>query len=84
MAKAVIELTNTFADETTRKLEIGPFDTDAGVAHSLALKANIASVNSDAAVIGATYLSNGGASFVSISAATITVTDEREINLNDD
>ena len=81
--KAIIELTNSFADETTRKLELGPFDTDAAVAHSMALKANVAAVNSDVSVIASTYLSEGGASFTGITAASITITNEREINLND-
>ena len=84
MAKAVIEITNKFADETTRKLEIGPVDSDAAVAHSLALKANVASINSDTSTLGSIYLSEGGASFIGITGAAITITDEREINLNDD
>lgn len=83
MAKAVVELTNSFADETTRKLEIGTFDTDAAVAHSMALKARVAQVNSDVAVISSLYLSEGGASFTGITGASITITNEREINLND-
>lgn len=83
MAKAVVELTSSFADETTRKLEIGSFETDAAVAHSMALKAKVAQVNSDVSVISSFYLSEGGASFTGITGARITITDENEINLND-
>ena len=83
MAAAYIEIESVFADDTTRKFELGPFDTDAAVVQSAQAKANIAAVNSEAAVIGSVYLSNGGASFVSIKGATITYSDIREINLND-
>lgn len=80
---AYIELTNGFADGSTRKLELGPFDSDAAVVHSLALKNAIAQVNSDVAVVSSLYLSQGGASFTGITGAVIDVTTKREINLND-
>lgn len=83
MAKVVVEVTNGFADETTRKLEIGSLETDATVATAMGLRAKVAQVNSDVSVISSLYLSEGGASFTGIKEASITITDEREINLND-
>ena len=84
MAKTILEITNKFDDETTRKLEIGPVDSDAAVAHVIALKANIGQINSNISDISANYLSVGGASFAGITGAAIITTDETEINLNDD
>lgn len=80
---AYIELTNSFADGTTRKLELGPFETDATVVNTATLKSNIAAVNSDTSVLGSLYLSAGGASFSKITGAVVDITTKREINLND-
>ena len=79
---AYLEITNKFADESTRKLEFGPFDSDAAVVHSAAVKLNVAQVNSNAAALSNIYLSEGGASFVEITQAVITTEKTREINLN--
>ena len=76
---AVIELTNKFADGTTRKLELGNFDTDAAVTHVLALKANIGAVNNNVADIETLYLSDNGANFTGIESATLQVIEETTI-----
>ncbi len=78
MSKAVIKLTNAFADKTTRDLEIGPLAVSA--AGASAIKARVKAFNP--ADVAGLYISDGGATCTAITAASIIVTDEREINLN--
>lgn len=76
MIEATIELTNKFADDTTRKLEIGPFDSDAAVVHSMAIKANVNALNADVSEIEDIYISENGAKFTGVESAVITLTEE--------
>lgn len=78
MSQAIIKLTPAFADGTTRDLEIGPLATDTAVANTV--RQRVKAFNpSDVANV---YVSDGGASCTGITAASILVTDETEINLN--
>lgn len=78
MSKATIKLTTAFADETTRDLEIGPLAVSAAGASTI--KARVKAFNP--ADVAGLYISDGGATCTAITAASIIVTDEREINLN--
>lgn len=78
MSKATIKLTTAFADETTRDLEIGPLAVSAAGASTI--KARVKAFNP--ADVAGFYVSDGGATCTAITAASIIVTDEREINLN--
>ena len=75
MSKAFIKLTNTFADETTRDLEMGPFNPAKLDKEEIRTKVK----NFDASKVAGIYVSESGANFTKISAASIIVTDEREI-----
>ena len=79
---AIIKLTSTFADESTRVLELGPFDASATSVTASNLRANVRTFNADIANIANLYLSDGGASCEGITAASIIVSTENEINLN--
>ena len=78
MSKAAVKLTMAFADKTTRDLEISPLDVSAADASTI--KARVKAFNP--ADIAGIYISDGGATCTGITAASITVTNEREINLN--
>lgn len=78
MSKATIKLTTAFADETTRDLEIGPLAVSAAGASTI--KARVKAFNP--ADVAGLYVSDGGATCTAITAASIIITNEREINLN--
>jgi len=79
MSKTItFKVQNSFADETTRNLEFGPFGE--GVINSETLRTNAQNFDVDA--ISDTYLSDGGAKFTGITGVTITELEENEINLN--
>lgn len=75
MSKAYIKLTTAFADETKRDLEFGPLAVEA--AGPSTIKERVKAFNP--ADVANLYVSDGGASCTAITAASITVTDEREI-----
>ena len=77
MSKAAVKLTMAFADKTTRDLEISPLAPDAADASTI--KARVKAFNP--ADVAGLYISDDGATCTGITAASITVTDEREINL---
>lgn len=79
MAKATLNLTFSFADETTRKLELGALTVEAADVETIRTKVKAF----DPATVAGLYLSDGGATCTGISAANITITNETEINLND-
>ena len=79
-AKSYIKLTNSFADDTTRSLEIGPLASDSAAVTNV--KTNINTVNQNLSDIEDLYLSDGGAKFTGITAASVVTSSEREINLN--
>ena len=78
---SILKIKTSFADETTRELEFGPFANDASAITNA--KTNIATFNSNINNIQNLYLSEGGASCTGITAATIITSTENEINLND-
>ena len=81
-ATADLKLTFGFTDETTRKLNIGPYATNA--AALTGAKANIISFNSnDLNSVKGILLSDDGASCTGIVDAHILMTNETDINLND-
>lgn len=82
ITNATIKVKTAFADETTRELELGPFDA-ASTAISNA-KANIKTFNENISDIAALYISDGGANCTGIIDATVTVETDDPINLNDD
>ena len=79
-AKSYIKLTNSFADDTTRSLEIGPLASDSAAVTNV--KTNINTVNQNLSDIEDLYLSESGAKFTGITAASVVTSSEREINLN--
>lgn len=79
---ATLKFTSTFADESTREVELGPFDANATVVNPQQVRANVRTFNADIANIANLYLSDSGASCTGITAASIYVTTENEINLN--
>lgn len=79
-AKSYIKLTNSFADDTTRSLEIGPLASDSAAVTNV--KTNINAVNQNLSDIEDLYLSDSGAKFTGITAASVVTSSEREINLN--
>lgn len=78
MAKATLKLTTAFADETTRDLEIGPLAVTAAEKETIRTRVK----SFDPATVSGIYISDGGANCTGISAASIIVTNETEINLN--
>lgn len=78
MSKAVIKLTTAFADNTTRDLEIGPLAVEAAGASTI--RTRVQAFNP--ADVAGLYVSDGGSSCTAITAASITITNETEINLN--
>lgn len=76
-----IQLENTFSDNSKRQLNIGTIDDDSPNVNIATLKANIRAVNSNPSFANY-YLSTGGASFVSISGATINTESITEIDLS--
>lgn len=77
-----LKLKMAFADETARDIVFEPFAANAAAITNA--KANIKALNTNPSAIATLYLSDGGANFTGVSAATITVETENEINLNGD
>lgn len=74
-----IKITNSFADDTTRDLKFTGLDpTSAAFTDA---KTRIKAFNPSA--IAGVYLSDGGASYTGITAATLTKITENPYNLND-
>lgn len=80
MAQSILKLTASYADETKRDLEFGPFSSTSSPITNA--KTNIATVNSKVSEIEELFLSESGAKFTGITAAQIVTTNETEINLN--
>ena len=72
------KIVNAFADDSTRDLEFGPFDSDTVNIETL----RTAIKNFDAGAISDTYIADSGSGFASIQAATVVEVTENEINLN--
>ncbi len=75
----IIKLENSFADGTTRKMELGNFED--GVKTPVIVKAAINNINEHTADIANLYLSEGGASFTGITYAEIVQKNITEYNL---
>lgn len=78
-ANGTIKITNAFADDTTRQIEFSGIDPES--AAFTGAKARIKAF--DPSTIASVYLSDGGASYTGITAATLTEVTERIFNLND-
>ena len=76
-ATSTIKFTNSFADETKRTLEIGPFDA-AKITLS-DLRAKVRTLNANTAAIENLYLSDGGAKFTGVEGVTILTDSETKI-----
>lgn len=79
MAKSTISVTFSFADDTTRSVEFGPFATNSAAITNV--KTNLK--NFGTADIAELYLSDGGANCTGVASASVTTLNETEINLND-
>lgn len=81
--KSDINLTFGYGDETSRKFSVGPYpemaDSDLSVVKAAVKNFNANSLQDVANLI----LSDGGSSCTGIVAASVTMTNSREINLND-
>ena len=73
MSTSTITFQNSFADGTTRNLEIGPFDSSK-ISLS-AIKSAVKALNADTAAISSLYLSKNGANFTEISQVKITTSN---------
>lgn len=80
MAQSILKVTTSFTDDTTREHELGPFKPTASVLTNV--KTNIATFNTNVGSLSGIYISEGGAECTGITAASITTTEETEINLN--
>lgn len=78
MSKATIKLTTAFADKTTRDLEFGPLAVSAVPIETIRTRVKAFNPSDVAGV----YVSDGGSTCTAITAASILVTNETEINLN--
>ena len=74
-----IKITNSFADDSTRSIEFSGIDPNS--AAFTGAKARIKAF--DPTPIANLYVSDGGASYTGITAATLVETTETEFNLND-
>lgn len=74
-----IKLVNQFADDSTRAIELGPIDVTS--ASFINAKTNIKAI--DPSAIASIYLSEEGASYTGVAAATLTEIETTEFNLND-
>ena len=81
--KSELNLTFGYGDESTRKFSVGPYpeigDSDAAVMKTAIKNFNATGVQDVANLL----LSDEGASCTGIVDAGITMTDSREVNLND-
>lgn len=75
-AKVQIDLTNSFADESTRKITLGTFDMNATNVNVTNLRNTIKSINSDVSNIENLYLSDSGAKFTGITGAVININEK--------
>ena len=80
MTSTVLKLRTTYADDSHRDLEFGPFAQNSAAITNI--KSNIALVNADMSNLGQNYLSDSGAVCTGISKAQVIITEENEINLN--
>ncbi len=81
--KADINLGFGYADDSKRKFSIGPYPEMDSTALQ-GVKDRIKAFNaSDVSVVSSLILSDAGASCTGIADASVTMTDSREINLND-
>ncbi len=81
ITNAILKLTTSFADETTREVELGPFDASSTAVTNA--KANIATFNNNIEDLQGLYISEGNATCTGITAATVTIETDEPINLND-
>lgn len=79
-SSAKLKINFGFADDTSRDVELGPFDTDATLAATL--KSRVKAFNP--ANVQNLYISDGGASCTQVNSATLTEVTRNPINLNDD
>lgn len=77
-----IKIVGTFGDDTTRDIEFSGFDSDCAVLTPNTLRQRVKDLNSDTSAFDAFYISDGGASFTAITAATIYKVTETDINLH--
>lgn len=77
-----IKLVNGFGDDTTRDIEFAGLDSDCAVLDPNTLRTRIKALNSDTSAFDAFYISDGGASFTSVVAASIFKITENDINLH--
>lgn len=77
-----IKLVNSFGDDTTRDIEFAGLDSDCAVLTPNVLRQRIKDLNSVTSAFEAFYISDGGASFTAVTAATITKITETDINLH--
>ena len=73
-----IKLVNQFADDSTRAVELGPIDVTSDA--FVNAKANIKAI--DPSTIASVYLSDNGASYTGVAAATLVEIETTEYNLN--
>ena len=82
-AKSEINLTFGYGDEATRKFSVGPYPEMANSDLSV-VKAAIKNFNATGlADVANLLLSDGGASCTGIVNADVTISESREVNLND-
>lgn len=79
MSKATLELTNSFSDNTTRKLTLGTFADSVSCANPNQLQSLVQNINNNSADLAGIYLSDNGANFVKISSAVLTISDTTTI-----
>lgn len=79
MATGTIKIVNQFADDTTRAIEFTGIDPESSAFTQA--KSRIKAF--DPSSIANIYLSDGGASYTGITAATLVEVTETNFNLND-
>lgn len=77
MPQSTIVLTNSFSDDTTRTLSIGPFTTSSISVSGI--RNAVKALNSDTSVISALYLSKNGATFTGVKQAKISTSNKTVI-----
>ena len=74
-----IKLVNQFADDSTRAIELSPIDVTSDA--FINAKTNIKAI--DPSTIAGIYLSEDGASYTGVAAATLVEIETTDFNLND-
>ena len=74
-----IKLVNQFADDSTRAIELSPIDVTSDA--FVNAKTNIKAINPS--TIAGIYLSEDGASYTGVAAATLVEIETTDFNLND-